>query len=79
MLDTVGQCPRLCRKKLGPGDCSFLVPSQIARVVEAQCKEGAEIVLDSGSSSEEEVEELKVIGEPSSTAPSSDPSAGPAT
>jgi chromosome segregation ATPase len=78
VLDTVGQCRRLCKEKLGAGDYTFLVPSEIAREVEARRKEGAEIVLESGGSSEEEGEPPEVAEEPSSAIPASDPPAGPA-
>jgi hypothetical protein len=77
VLDTVWQCRRLCKEKLGPGDYSFLIPSEIARVVEARRKEGAEITLDSGSSSKEEEDAPKVAEEPSLAAPAPDSPTGP--
>jgi hypothetical protein len=78
VLDTVGQCRRLCKEKLGAGDYSFLVPSEITRVVKARRKEGAEVVLDSGSASEGEDEELKVVDKPDSAVLASDPPTSPA-
>jgi hypothetical protein len=74
VLDTVGQCQRLCKEKFGAGD--FLKPSEVARLVEARRREGAEIVLESGSSSDEEDGAAEV--EPTPDVPSSDPPISPA-
>jgi hypothetical protein len=78
VLNTVGQCLRLCKEKLGASDYTFLVPNEIAREVEARRKEGAEITLDSGSSSEEEDDMPGVAGEPNLATPA-DPPTSPAT
>ena len=77
VLDAVSQCRRLCKEKLGTGDFSFLVPSEVARVVEARRQEGAEITLDSESSSEEEDDAPGAAEEPN-LATSVDPPADPA-
>jgi hypothetical protein len=74
VLDTVGQCQRLCKEKFSAGD--FLKPSEVARLVEARRREGAAIVLESGSSSDGEDGAPEV--DPTPDVPSSDPPISPA-
>jgi HK97 family phage major capsid protein len=78
VLDTVSQCLRLCKEKLGAGDYGFLIPSEIARVVEARRKEGAEITLASGDSSEEERDEPAATADGPDAASVPDPDVSPA-
>ena len=78
VLDTVSQCRRLCKEKLGVGDYGFLVPSEIARVVEARRREGAEITLVSEDSSEEERDEPAAAADGPDSAGEPGPDVSPA-
>jgi hypothetical protein len=69
VFDTVSQCHRLVKEKLGTTDLGFLAPIEIARAVEARRKAGAEIEINSGGSSEDDEDEAEVTEVPSSAAP----------
>jgi hypothetical protein len=66
VFDTVSQCRRLVKERLGVSDLGFLAPLEIARVVEARRKAGAEIEIGDEGSSEDEEDVAEV---PSSTIP----------
>ena len=69
VFDTVSQCRRLVKEKLGTTDLGFLAPIEIARAVEARRKAGAEVEISSGSSSEDDEDEAEVTEVPSSAIP----------
>ena len=66
VFDTVSQCRRLIKEKLGANDLGFLASIEIARAVETRRKAGAEIEISSGDSSEDDDDEAEV---PSSVVP----------
>jgi hypothetical protein len=78
VFDTVSQCRRLVKEKLGTTDLGFLVPIEIARAVEARRKAGAEIEISSGGSSEDDEDEAEVTEVPSSATPVAVASSSPA-
>ena len=71
VFDTVSQCRRLVKEKLGTKDLGFLAPIDIARAVEARRKLGAEVEISSEGSSEDDEDEAEaeVTEVPSSAVP----------